>query len=692
MAKPIKIKILGDASNFNKAIGGVNSKLGGLGKAAKKVAKVGAFAMVGLGVAAVKFAADFEDSRNSIAVATGATGEDLNGLFGEFKDVLKSVPGPMKDVSDTVGAMATQLGLSGNELERVTRLGVEFGQVLDLDVGKTADDAARVMNQFGVSADDADEFFGDLLKTTQDFGVDANALLGDMENMGPALQAIGFGAEGAAAFLGEANQAGLNVTRLKSPLLQFADAAIKAGQDPAEAFAEFTKQAQGLTDSTELLALANKTFGTTGGAAIAEMIEAGIDLDQLNDSLGDNAGLVSDAAAATRTWQEKLQILRNKVLVKIEPVLAGITSGLKRFAGFLEDDVGPAIQTAIRFFQNFGENFEKHKPIIVGVGVAIASILVPAIVLLGISMAAAIIPVVVAAAPFVAVAAALGGLAFALTLAYEKSETFRAVVDTAFAAVKIIVKNVVGVFVAQLGFIIEIGKGIIEFWSAVFTGDFGRAWDAIKQIVTNAVGYVIAPIRGLIDTVKGLWDLGFLGDAARLALDGVVFYFTKLPGKIIGLYGKILSAAAGVGKSILGGIAQGISGAVSFAGDIATQVGNAIRSFINANIIDKFNRAIEFKIGLPFGRSFTVNPPDIPHLAGGGPFSGFAVVGDSPLGRGRPELIRGSGTVLRNAEARGRTGPAGQLGGPLVGTLIINNGTPGEILQTLRLARRTSAQ
>jgi hypothetical protein len=44
---------------------------------------------------------------------------------------------------------------------------------------------------------------------------------------------------------------------------------------------------------------------------------------------------------------------------------------------------------------------------------------------------------------------------------------------------------------------------------------------------------------------------------------------------------------------------------------------------VNA-VIDKINRAVEFTINLPFGASFSVNPPDIPHVALGGVFAGSA--------------------------------------------------------------------
>ncbi|RMH67454.1 MAG: phage tail tape measure protein, partial [Actinomyces sp.] len=353
MAKPITVKILGDASDLQRALGQAETRLSKFGGVAKTAALGAAGAVAGIGAVALKVGGDFDQARKDIAVATGASGAALDDLFDQFKDVAATVPGGMDEVAAATGAVATQLGLTGDDLETVVRSASELAEVLGADLGDTADNAARVMNQFGVAATDADGFMGDLLKATQDFGVDLPGLLSDLEKMGPALQSVGFSAEGATAFLGAANKAGVDVTRLKSPLLQFAKAAIEAGKDPAEAFADFAEQASGVTDSVELLALANENFGTTGGAAIAELVEAGVPLGDLNDLLGDNAGLVGDTVEQTRTWTDKLKILKNRALVAVEPLLSKIVDGIDAFVTAL----GPAFDTigdAVEAFKSGG--------------------------------------------------------------------------------------------------------------------------------------------------------------------------------------------------------------------------------------------------------------------------------------------------------------------------------------------------
>ena len=81
----------------------------------------------------------------------------------------------------------------------------------------------------------------------------------------------------------------------------------------------------------------------------------------------------------------------------------------------------------------------------------------------------------------------------------------------------------------------------------------------------------------------------------------------------------------GYGADLMGGLLDGILNAIgslaSGASGIARQVVNAIIGFVNSQIIDRVNRAVEFTIDLPLVPAFHVNPPDIPRipmLAAGG--------------------------------------------------------------------------
>jgi hypothetical protein len=135
MAKPIVIKILGDASGFSKAADTVSTKIGGMGSAVGSFAKVGAVAFAGLGIGALAAAPSileagnafvamenkantvFEDSIGGVkkwahenAKAMGLTTHEATNLAASFGDLLK----PMGFSAEEASKMSTDVvGLSG---------------------------------------------------------------------------------------------------------------------------------------------------------------------------------------------------------------------------------------------------------------------------------------------------------------------------------------------------------------------------------------------------------------------------------------------------------------------------------------------------------------------------------------------------------------------------------------------------
>lgn len=191
--------------------------------------------------------------------------------------------------------------------------------------------------------------------------------------------------------------------------------------------------------------------------------------------------------------------------------------------------------------------------------------------------------------PIGLVIVAVAALAAGIVIAYKKSDTFREIVKKAFD----VVSNAVS-----------------------------AAWGVIKSIL-NKFGDALTSLGGFATGMKNKITDGF---------QAVVNYIKSVPGKITALGGKFKDA----GSSIMNKIISGIKGAAGFIGNIASGIWGAVKGLING-AIDKINSALEFKISLPLGKSISINPPNIPHLAAGGTTSGptLALIGDNPSGQER---------------------------------------------------------
>lgn len=289
--------------------------------------------------------------------------------------------------------------------------------------------------------------------------------------------------------------------------------------------------------------------------------------------------------------------------------LTGTDTGFD-FAGWVGtiQDIGTALNDAYNngvklFFDYLNNNRELVVGALTGIGIVIAAIVVPAI-------ASLVAGMVAAAAPFILIALAAAALGAGLVWLYNNVETFRNFVQTAlplvvgiFSSAFELIKIIVGAAIAVLSWIwdnfgqylidiitiawdlvsgvvlgaLNVILGLINFFVALFTGDWSGMWDAVKQIASGAwqiiwsiisaavqliwviiqVAFtaIVAIIKGALtlawNIVKGAWSLiksifsAALSGLVSLVSSGissVVGFFQRLPGQLRSAVSTIASA------------------------------------------------------------------------------------------------------------------------------------------------------
>ena len=133
----------------------------------------------------------------------------------------------------------------------------------------------------------------------------------------------------------------------------------------------------------------------------------------------------------------------------------------------------------------------------------------------------------------------------------------------------------------------------------------------------------------------------------------------------------ILNAGKALGSAMLDGIKDGLSGTVGFVTAVGGELLSALKTMVNAAIIDPINRALEFHIGgsiLGKDWGIDINPPDIPHLASGGIVTRptLALIGEAgpeaviPLSAANRSIGTGV-TVEQHNHFNGFVGDVGEL-------------------------------
>ncbi len=170
-----------------------------------------------------------------------------------------------------------------------------------------------------------------------------------------------------------------------------------------------------------------------------------------------------------------------------------------------------------------------------------------------------------------------------------------------------IITPIINLVVAWVQYMWKQIQNVVDLVVALFTGDFGGAWDALKAMATTAIDFIVETFK---DLPKLIWDSMIAG--ARW----------------------ILSAGKSIGLNLLKGIGDALGSAVDWAAAFAKDIANALIGFVNM-AIDDLNNLLEFKIEGPgFLPDIHINPPDIPGiplLAEGGIVTAptLAVIGEA---------------------------------------------------------------
>lgn len=619
MAKStVAVRFTGDVANLQQSIGQVDGKMAKLGTAAAGVGVALGAAFVGAGVGLAKIGGDFDAQFDKIRVGTGATGAALEGLQDDFKQVLKDVPASFDDAGSAIADLNTRLGLTGKPLQDLSAQFLDLSRITETDLATNVDNITRVFGDWGVAVEDQATSMDQLYRAAQASGIGIDDLSTSVVQFGAPLRNLGFGFEDSLALLAQFNKTGVNTETVFAGLKAGVGKLAKEGEDVPTTFRRIVDEITALGPGSEATGKAIELFGQRAGPDLADAIAGGkFELDGMLSAITDGEDTISKAADDTEDFGEKWTLLKNRILVGLEPlatkVFDSIGEAMDRLGPVIDELMGGvrAFQAAFRIFDGdvtssgfagFMEKagfkvrqaFEVIKSIVESVrgsfqsaesGINDSSSKIGQIVdrLKGMfqSYFDAISAIVTWAVDFIS--AIWEG--FGSNLIRYAEETF----DN-------ILKFIGGAFEAL--------QGIFEVFAGIFTGDWSRVWDGVKMIfsgVWNALQGVVRQAMNLIrlafeaawatlkTVITAAW--GVVGDIVRNAwgnaLDGVKIGVTRIISFVSGIdrmiknaIGNLGSLLYNAGREVIQGLIDGIMSKVDAIGDAMGSVGRTIGRFV----------------------------------------------------------------------------------------------------------------
>ena len=589
---------------------------------AGKQISVASAAVTGLGVAAVKTAADFDSAMANVAAISGATGDDLQALRDKAREMGEKTKFSASEAADAMSYMAMAGWKTGDMLsgiEGIMHLAAASGE----DLATTSDIVTDALTAFGLTAEDSAHFADILAAASSNANTNVSMMGETFKYCAPVAGALGYSAEDVAEAIGLMGNAGIKSTQAGTALRTMMTKLQGELKLSGEALGEVTIQTANADGSmrelSDILADCRTAFSKMSeseAAAAAEtlvgknamsgflalMNSAPGDIDKLRNAIENCDGSAEDMAAIMQdNLNGQLTILKSQ---------------LEELAISFGEMLMPVIRKVVTAVQGFVDKLnnmdEAQRKTIITIGLVIAA-LGPFLVILGTvistvgksmkayaSAAKGIKKLMVAvksgtgifgklgtalggiSAPVLAIVAVIAVLVAAFTHLWKTNDGFRENIIATWTQIKETVSNFCQGIVDRLnslGFefssITEVLKavwdGFCNLLAPVFEGAFRFISDTLStvlDVILNTVDFFIAVFSG---DWEGAWEA--VKNIFSSIWNGLVSWFTN-----------ILETIKGVLDVALGWIGTSWEQVWTNVKNFFTNIWNGIKDFISSTI------------------------------------------------------------------------------------------------------------
>lgn len=555
-----------------------------------------------------------------LSARTGATAGEMEKYRDVMNDIYRSNYGEsFEDISDAMGQVVQMFGDMDNaSLENVTKKAIVLRDTFDMDYQESLRAANSLMDQFGLSADAA---FNLIAQGAQQ-GLNQNGDLLDVINeYSMQFQTAGYSADDMFNMLKNGADSGTwSVDKLGDAVKEF-NIRAKDGTI-SEALVNYQKQLK-LTDKDVAYLNTLMAQGGERGQKAYNII-----LERLGAVRNDTIQYQAGVALFGTMWED----LGEKTINSLMQTQGGITStkaAMDEMASTRYDNLsdsfsalGRIVQTdliqplvdtlapiAKEIVQWLIDNMPTIGPIVMAVAAAfgvLATALAIQGLIKGITAAFSLLNATLLANPIVLIVSAIAGLVAAFVVLWKKCEGFRDFWKSLWDGIKNVFDAVVAWFQQATQSLVNIFKnaweGIKKAWSSVgeffkgiwegitgifegadswLTDKFGAAWTGIKNAFAPFVGFfqqIWNTVKGIFAVVKAVLSGNFseAWEAIKGVFSGWGEFFADLWNQVKSAFSNVWESMKEIGRNIVKGIWDGISGAASWLWDKITGFGSDV--------------------------------------------------------------------------------------------------------------------
>lgn len=296
--------------------------------------------IVAVGAASLKAFDEVDGAFDTVIKKTGATGDALKGMQDSVAKIATSIPTSFDTAAEAVGEVNTRFGVTGQELESLSKAFVEFADLNSTDVSNSIDSVQKALSSYGLGADSAIALLDRMNKVGQDTGVSVDKLSAGIVSNGTAFQELGLNIDEAVTFMGQLEKSGANSETVLNGMRKALKNAAEEGKPLDEALIDLQNTIENGTDSVDGLTAAYDIFGKSGDQIYGAIKNGTINFEEFAGSIESAAGSVSDTFEATIDPTDEFQTKMNELkLVGMDvanAMMPLITQGLEKLSEIIK--------------------------------------------------------------------------------------------------------------------------------------------------------------------------------------------------------------------------------------------------------------------------------------------------------------------------------------------------------------------
>ena len=437
--RTLTISFTGDTKGLEDATRRAEGQVESLGEKYERGAKRIGTALIGGGVAAEGFARSQQDANVALArisTTTGIAGGDLRSLAADTSNVTFST----EEVIGTFETLGRQGISTEQDLQRVANVWDMVADATGENVVELAD-ASTALRALGIDANQPEQALDALGFITQGTTQDVSDFLSFVERTGPQLRDMGLDVDDTAAVMGVLeNELGMT------------------GRTARQEFRKAVNEADGdLNVMLETLGITPEMFDETRAS-----------VDGSSEALEENAQAYADTFTPLQKLSHEAQelMLRYGGLAEAAGVLAPVLMGL-----------GGVLRLSATLVRSNTVALVAKRAAMVASTVATKAM----------AVAQRLLNAAMRANPILLIVSLIALLVAGIITAYQRSETFRNIVQAAMRGVQ-----------AAFGWVLDRGRDLVSW----FTSLPGR----IRSAVSTLGNIISAPFRAAFNGVRSLWN------------------------------------------------------------------------------------------------------------------------------------------------------------------------------------------